>query len=93
MNNGFWTYENSDSPVTYLFNKNHILILLISLVLIIFFSMYVTIQKLKFQKKFVAISIFFLILFEGLRILFRYYYLSYNNQDLSFFNIVNFVFI
>ena len=89
---GFWTYQNSEEKVSYLFNLNHFLVIMIALVIIIFFSMYASRQKFKFQKYFVFSSTIFLIALEVVRIIFRYNYLLYNEQDLGFFNVVQFDF-
>lgn len=89
---GFWTYENSENQISYLFNINHFLIIMIALVIIIFFSMYVCRQKFKFQKAFIIGSTILLIIFEVIRIVWRYNYLKFNEQDLGFFNIVQFDF-
>lgn len=85
---GFWSYENSETQVSYMFNENHILLLMIALVIIIFFSMYVSRQKLKFQKIFIFVSTILLIGLEIVRIVWRYNYLKYNGQSLDFFNVV-----
>lgn len=86
--NKFTTYEHSASAFNYFFNKNHFLILLISLVVIIFFSMYAQRQKTKFQKGFVFIVGIIIIILEALRIYWRYGYLNYHNQSLDFLNVV-----
>ncbi len=87
--NKFISFENSETQFSYFFNKNHFLLLLISLVIVIFFSMYFARQKTKVQKIFVFFIGFLLITIEGLRIFWRYRYLEYNNLDLSFLNVVN----
>ena len=89
---GFWTYENSETQISYLFNINHFLVIMIALVIIIFFSMYVCRQKFKFQKTFILVSTILLVIFEVVRIIWRYNYLRFNEQDLSFFSIVQFDF-
>ena len=89
---GFWTYENSETQISYLFNINHFLVIMIALVIIIFFSMYVCRQKFKFQKTFILVSTILLVIFEVVRIIWRYNYLKFNEQDLSFFSIVQFDF-
>ena len=87
--NNFITYENSTTELDYFFNKNHFLILLISLVVIIFFSMYAQRQRTKFQKIFVFFVCLIITILEALRIYWRYNYLSYNNQSLDFVNVTN----
>jgi len=85
----FFTLEKSSDTFSYFFSKQHFLILLISLVLIIFFSMYISRQRLRSQKIAVIIFSSLLIIFECLKILWRYKFLQFNNEDLSFQNITN----
>jgi len=86
--NKFLTYENTNSNIDYFFNQNHFLLLLISLVIIIFFAMYSSRQKLKYQKIFTFCVGVLLIVIESLRIYWRYKYLQYNGESLDFINIV-----
>ena len=90
--NKFTSYEHSATTFDYFFNKNHFLILLISLVVIIFFSMYAQRQRTKFQKGFVVIVGLIIVILEALRIYWRYGYLNYHNQSLDFLNVVGFDF-
>lgn len=85
----FISYQNLKNPLNYFFNKNHFLLLLISLVIIIFFSMYASRQRTKFQKIFVFIFAFLITTLEATRIFWRYKYLEYNNVSLDFLNVVN----
>lgn len=85
----FITFETSGINFNYFFTKNHFLLLLISLVIIIFFSMYFTRQKTKVQKVFVFFVGIILIGLEGARLYWRYKFLEFNGQSLNFFNVVN----
>lgn len=87
--NDFITFEKLDKEVGYFFTKNHFLLLLISLVIIIFFSMYFSRQKTKIQKIFVFIVGVAIALIEILRIVWRYKYLEFNEESLNLFNVVN----
>lgn len=87
--NKFISFENADTQIDYLFNKNHYLLLLISLIVIIFFSMYLSRQKHKVQKISVFIVALLLIILEGLRIFWRYKYLQANNMNMGFANVVD----
>lgn len=51
--------------------------------------MYASRQRSKFQRVFVLISAILIILAEVGRIIWRYFYLSYNNEALSFVNLTN----
>ena len=86
--NKFISFENTENQIDYLFNKNHYLLLLISLTVIIFFSIYLVKQRHKVQKIHVFIVGLLLLILEGLRIFWRYKYLQFNNLDMSFHNIV-----
>ncbi len=88
--NKFWTYSSIENQQSYLFDKNHILMILVSLVIIIFFSMYASRQKLKYQKIFTAIILTIIVVLEIIKIIFRYFYLKANNEELSFLNVVEF---
>ena len=85
----FISVQNSEDKINYLFTKNHYLLLLIGLIVIIFFSMYLSRQKHKVQKISVFVTALLLLILEGLRIFWRYKYLQANSMDLSFLNIVN----
>lgn len=87
--NKFFSFENVDNKIDYFFNKNHYLLLLISLIVIIFFSMYISRQKHKFQKISVFIIGLLLLIIEGIRIFWRYKYLQTNKLDMSFTNVVD----
>lgn len=87
--NSFITIENTNNNIEYFFTKQHFIILLISLVIIVFFSMYATRQRFKFQKIFVIISAILLFLLEAGRIIWRYFYLQNNNQSLSFLSVTD----
>ena len=87
--NNFISFENSKNTFDYFFSKNHFLLLLISLVVIIFFSMYASRQKHKFQKIFVFCIGFLILIIEGLRIFWRYKYLEFNNEAINFFTLTN----
>lgn len=51
--------------------------------------MYATRQKHKFQRLFSTISIILILLFECGRIVWHYFYLQHNGEELSFLNITN----
>lgn len=85
----FISFVNAEDKINYLFNKNHYLLLLCSLFIIIFFSMYISRQRHKVQKISTIIVCFLLIILEGLRIFWRYKYLQANNESLDFLNITN----
>ena len=87
--NYFISLEKSQNQISYFFNKNHFLILLLSLVIITFFSMYISRQKLKTQKIAVPIISLFLVILEGLRILWNFNFLQYNNMEVNFFTLTN----
>lgn len=87
--NSFISLENTGKNIEYFFTKHHFIILLISLVIIVFFSMYASRQRFKFQKVFVIISLVFLVLLEIGRIVWKYFYLQHNNQSLSFLNLTD----
>ena len=87
--NSFITLENTNSNIEYFYTKQHFIILFISLVIIVFFSMYATRQRFKFQRIFVLVSMIFLVLLEVGRLVWRYFYLQHNNESLSFLNITN----
>lgn len=86
--NGFITLQKGETR-SYLFNLNHYLLLLMALVIIIFVTMFVVRQKLKFQKIFVFVSGLLLLALEGLRIFFRYKYLEFNGEPLTFLNVTS----
>ena len=86
-NEVFWSYENNTNITNYFFNKNHLAIILISLVIIIFFSMYASRQGLGFQKKFVFFSTLILLVLEALRIFWQYKYLIYNGEAVNFLSV------
>lgn len=85
----FISFNNIEEKISYLFNKNHYLLLLCSLIIIIFFSMYLSRQRHKVQKGSVVFIALFLIILEGLRIFWRYKYLEANYQSLDFLNVTN----
>ena len=85
--NYFISLERNENEISYFFNKNHFVILLLSLVIIIFFSMYLSRQKLKFQKIATFFVTLLIIAIEGLRIFWNYKYLDYNGEDLNFFSV------
>lgn len=85
----FVSFKNLNNPIDYFYSKEHFLLLLISLVIIIFFSMYASRQKTKFQKAFVFIFSFLVTSLEAVRIFWRYKYLQINNLSLDFLNVVN----
>ena len=85
----FITLQKSGNTFLYFFSKQHFLILLISLVFIIFFSMYITRQKLHSQKIAVVILSSLFIILECLKIFWRYKFLQFNNENLSFENVTN----
>jgi len=84
----FISFNIASDKIDYMFNKNHYLLLLCSLIIIIFFSMYISRQKHKVQKAFSIFTGFMLLILEGLRIYWRYKFLEANNQSLDFFNVV-----
>ncbi|MBQ3047742.1 MAG: hypothetical protein IJD48_01860 [Clostridia bacterium] len=86
--NNFISFSIPKENFDYLFNKNHYLLLLCSLVIIIFFAMYFSRQKHRVQKISSIVCGFLLLALEGLRIFWRYKFLQHNNQSLDFFNIV-----
>ena len=85
----FISFTNIEDKISYLFNKNHYLLLLCSLIIIIFFSMYLSRQRHKIQKGSVIFIALLLLVFEGLRIFWRYKYLQANYQSLDFLNVTN----
>lgn len=85
----FISFDHLKYSTDYFFTKDHFLLLLISLVVIIFFSMYATRQKTKFQKVFVFFFTFLITCIEAARIYWRYKYLEHHNLNLDFLNIVN----
>ncbi len=87
--NSFISFDNVENKIEYFFSKQHFIILLISLVIIIFFSMYASRQRIKFQKIFALLSGIFILLFEVGRIVWRYFYLQHNGEVMSFINITN----
>lgn len=87
--NKFFSLETADTQIDYLFNKNHYILLLISLIVIIFFSMYLSRQRHKVQKISVFVIGIILLILESLRIFWRYKFLQTNNMDLSFSNVVD----
>lgn len=84
---GFWTYDTTDK-IDYLFNKNHLVVILFSLVIIIFFSMYFCRKSLKAQR--ISILVFFLlaVVLQVIRILWQYEYLQYIGEITTFLNVV-----
>lgn len=87
--NNFITFENSVNKFEYFFNKNHFLILFISLVIIIFFSMYLARQRFRVQKAGIIILSLLLLILEACRIAWRYFYLKHNGIEPTFFSITN----
>lgn len=85
----FITFSHSGEEFGYFFTKNHFLLLFISLVVIIFFSMYFSRQKTKVQKIFVGVSFFVLLVLEGLRIFWRYKYLEFHGLSLDFISVTS----
>lgn len=85
----FISFKKLAHTNNYIFTKEHLILLLVSMVIIIFFSMYTTRQKTKFQKGFVFAITFLLTGLEVARIYWRYKYLEFNKQELSFLNVAN----
>lgn len=85
----FWSYENSQREINYFFNKNHIFIILISLVIIVFFSMYISRQRLGVQRGFIFVSTLILLALELLRIFWNYKYLEFNGEAINFVSVTN----
>jgi len=77
------------SNVNYMFTTNQYVLLLIGLVIVVFFSLYFVRKKFSYQRLFVLVINIFLIIFETCRIIWRYYYLKHNLEELSFVNIVD----
>lgn len=84
---GFWTYETTDK-VNYFFNKNHLVVILFSLVIIVFFSMYACRKSLKFQR--ITITVFFLlaVVLQALKFLWRYKFLENTGEQITFLKVV-----
>lgn len=87
--NSFISFENTSNQIEYFFSKYHFIVLLISLVIIVFFCMYATRQRFRFQKLFSIVSLILIALFECGRIVWRYFYLEHNSEELSFLNVTN----
>ncbi len=85
----FFSFENSANKIDYFFNKNHFVMLFVSLVIVIFFSMYISRQKLKNQKIAVFVVSLLLLILEGLRLFWQVKYLQHNNKELTFLSITN----
>lgn len=83
----FISFDGLSEPMNYFYTKQHFILLFISLIIIIFFSMYASRQKLKFQKWFVFLNAILIIILEFLRIFWRYKYLEYNGQNVNFINV------
>lgn len=85
----FISFKKLTTANNYLFTKEHLILVLVSMVIIIFFSMYATRQKMKFQKGFVFAITFLITGLEVARIYWRYKYLEFNSQELTFLNIAH----
>ena len=85
----FFSFENSTNKVNYFFNRNHFVILFVALVIVIFFSMYISRQKLKNQKIAVFVVGFLLLILEGLRLFWQIRYLQHNGEQLTFLSVTN----
>ncbi len=83
---GFWSYETTDK-INYFFNKNHLVVILFSLVIIVFFSMYACRKSFKFQKTFVLILFLLTLILQALRILWRYKFLEYTGEQITFLKV------
>ena len=85
--NSFITFQNSGNEYKYFFNLNHVFLLLGSMIIVIFFTLYYERQSRTAQRIFVGIITLLLVLLEAARIYWRYKYLEYNGGDLSFLNV------
>lgn len=83
----FITFQNSGNEYGYFFNWNHAFLLLGSMILVIFFTLYYERQSRTAQRIFVGIITFILVALEVARIYWRYRYLEYNGQYLSFLSV------
>lgn len=86
--NSIISLENG-ATVNYMFTFNQYVLLFIGLVIVAFFSLYFVRKKFSYQKIFVLVINIFLIVFEICRVIWRYLYLKYNMESLSFVNIVD----
>ena len=84
-----FSVEIFDNKIDYFFSRQHFIILFISLIIIIFCSMYALRQNEKFQRRFVLIGAILLLLFEIGRIFWRVSFVNSNNLEKSFANIFN----
>ncbi len=84
---GFWTYETTDK-IDYFFNKNHLVAILFSLVIVVFFSMYASRRSLKFQR--ITITVFFIlaVVLQALRIYWKYKFLVNTGESVTFLKVV-----
>lgn len=80
---------DNSNKVNYMFTTNQYVLLLIGLVIVVFFSLYFVRKKFSYQRIFVLVVSIFLIIFETLRIVWRYLYLKNNFEELSLVNIVD----
>lgn len=83
---GFWTYESA-SDVNFMFNKNHLVVILFSLVIIVFLSMYACRKSLKFQRICIAVLLILAIILQGLRIFWRYKFLENTGEVITFLKV------
>lgn len=85
----FWGTDAIYSGVSYMFNYKQLGIFMGILAFCIFFSMLYFKKSLKRQKIFLIITTVFLIIFEAIRIVWRYFYLKNAGGDLGVLNIID----
>ncbi len=84
---GFWTYESAND-VNFMFNKNHLVVILFSLVIIVFLTMYACRKSLKFQKILITVLLLLGLILQGLRIFWRYKFLENTGEVITFLKVV-----
>ena len=85
--NWFYTFEDGEEKINFFNNLNHYIMLFVSLIVIIFFTMYYERKSRKKQRIFVGFLTFFLICLEAARLYWRYLYLDYNSLPINFLSV------